>query len=125
MFALNPNVLYLQSTPMTEPLLLALTTLAVALLMAWCDSATVSARLREPTDSAVPTSVGLHVGWAFALACLTRYEAWPVTVERARRRRVGALARAVSRSRRCARDVGAIAVYPAVAVAGFASSAAS
>ena len=27
-FALNPNVLYLQATPMTEPLLLALTTLA-------------------------------------------------------------------------------------------------
>src|SRR5580692_8939359 len=32
-FALNPNVLYLQATPMTEPLLLALTTLAVALLI--------------------------------------------------------------------------------------------
>ena len=35
-FALNPNVLYLQSTPMTEPLLLATTTVAVAMLMAWC-----------------------------------------------------------------------------------------
>jgi hypothetical protein len=35
-FALNPNVLYLQSTPMTEPLLMGLTVLAVALLMAWC-----------------------------------------------------------------------------------------
>src|SRR6476659_7761525 len=35
-FALNPNVLYLQATPMTEPLLLALTTLAVAMLLAWC-----------------------------------------------------------------------------------------
>src|SRR6266542_2882307 len=34
-FAFNPNVLYLQSTPMTETLLLALTTLAVAMLMAW------------------------------------------------------------------------------------------
>src|SRR5919198_1204297 len=31
-FALNPNVLYLQSTPMTEPLLMALTTLGVAML---------------------------------------------------------------------------------------------
>src|SRR5947209_14365900 len=30
-FALNPNVLYLQSTPMTEPLLLGLTIAAVAL----------------------------------------------------------------------------------------------
>ena len=33
-FALNPNVLYLQATPMTEPLLLALTTVAVAMLIA-------------------------------------------------------------------------------------------
>src|SRR3954453_7467129 len=33
-FALNPNVLYLQSTPMTDPLLLASTTFAVAMLMA-------------------------------------------------------------------------------------------
>src|SRR6185369_8100296 len=32
-FAANPNVLYLQSTPMTEPLLLALTLLGVALLI--------------------------------------------------------------------------------------------
>ena len=32
-FAANPNVLYLQSTPMTEPLLLALTLLGVALLV--------------------------------------------------------------------------------------------
>ena len=35
-FAFNPNVLYLQATPMTEPLLLGLTTLAVAMLLAWC-----------------------------------------------------------------------------------------
>src|SRR5580765_3459136 len=32
-FAFNPNVLYLQSTPMTEPLLLATTTVAVAMVM--------------------------------------------------------------------------------------------
>src|SRR5579871_2554596 len=32
-FALNPNVLYLQSTPMTEPLLLATTTVAIAMVM--------------------------------------------------------------------------------------------
>src|SRR5262245_53265439 len=34
-FAANPNVLYLQSTPMTEPLLLALALLGVALLAEW------------------------------------------------------------------------------------------
>ena len=32
-FAANPSVLYLQATPMTEPLLLGLTTFAVALLI--------------------------------------------------------------------------------------------
>jgi len=58
-FAINPNVLYLQATPMTEPLLIALMAAAVAMLMQ-------------------PCAPGL-VGAAFALACLTRYEAWPVT----------------------------------------------
>ena len=56
-FALNPNVVYLQATPMTEPLLLGLTTLGVALLLAENRAA----------------------GIVLALACLTRYEAWPVT----------------------------------------------
>ena len=35
LFALNPNVLYLQSTPMTEPLLFALSTLVVLHLAQW------------------------------------------------------------------------------------------
>ena len=34
---LNPNVLYLQSTPMTEPLLFGLTLLAVAATAQWLD----------------------------------------------------------------------------------------
>jgi hypothetical protein len=77
-FALNPNVLYLQATPMTEPLLLGLTVLAVALLVAWCGLSDPSWRpaLAGPS-SARPSSSA--VGIAFALACLTRYEAWPVT----------------------------------------------
>ena len=45
-FALNPNVLYLQSTPMTEPLLIALSVLGVALLVAWVDG--VGSTGREP-----------------------------------------------------------------------------
>src|SRR5205823_14961099 len=61
-FGLNPNVLYLQSAPMTEPLLMALMILAVAMLMQWCQGGT-----RRPN----PRSVGI----VFALACLTRYEA--------------------------------------------------
>ena len=32
---LNPDLLYLQATPMTEPLLLALTTMSVWMLVKW------------------------------------------------------------------------------------------
>jgi hypothetical protein len=107
-FALNPNVLYLQSTPMTEPLLLATTTVAVAMLMRWVEDA----RLK-------PCATGDRVGWMFALACLTRYEAWPVTA-------CALAAAAWARWRRdrpltaAWRDVGAIALYPAIAIIGFA-----
>jgi hypothetical protein len=58
----NPNVLYLQSTPMTEPLLFGTSLLAVALVADWL-------------DDAVGTQAA---GLAIAAACLTRYEAWPV-----------------------------------------------
>ena len=63
MFALNPNVLYLQATPMTEPLLLGLTTVAVALLMAWCGhdlTACVTAGQRSPSGV---ESVGSASRW--------------------------------------------------------------
>ncbi|PYR21434.1 MAG: hypothetical protein DMF98_22135, partial [Acidobacteria bacterium] len=97
-FALNPNVLYLQSTPMTEPLLMALTTMGVAMLIEWCLTTPGGAELAPPTDnsaghrdhpvagaddpvagraSSAPT--GEAIGWIFALACMTRYEAWPIT----------------------------------------------
>jgi hypothetical protein len=102
-FVLNPNVLYLQSTPMTEPLLMALTTAAVWLLIEWC---------RHPSRSAT------WPGVALILACLTRYEAWPVAA--------GALAAAAwARWRQgdtggtVLRRVAAIAAYPAVAIAVF------
>ena len=72
-FAFNPNVLYLQATPMTEPLLLALTTVAVAMLMEWTNADGGS------RTTAGPKAGTTTVGVAFALACLTRYEAWPVT----------------------------------------------
>ena len=143
-FALNPNVLYLQSTPMTEPLLLATTTLAVAMLMASLrrlpgqhtahpQAVEVSAPVDSPhilsqsfEQRAAPISWFDHlttsdrgVGIVFALACLTRYEAWPVTV--------AALAAAAwARWRRgqpvpaVARGIAGIAVYPALTVAAFA-----
>jgi len=149
-FALNPNVLYLQSTPMTEPLLLATTTVAVAMLIAWSradrgaseDTSSVTAEhadaTRAPGSDGRPTLMegepfrragsallkasrsNSHgeIGCAFALACLTRYEAWPVTISAlgaavwARWRRGVPLGAAV-------RDVSAIAVYPAVAILTF------
>jgi hypothetical protein len=62
MFALDPDVLYLQSTPMTEPLLFGLALLAVSLVYDWVeDGARTSPRA---------------AGWALVAACLTRYEAW-------------------------------------------------
>ncbi len=63
-FAANPNVLYLQSTPMTEPLLFALSSLVVLHLAQWALS---------DADS-VPRAAG----WTIVAACLTRYEAWPI-----------------------------------------------
>src|SRR5262249_48458129 len=62
LFALDPDVLYLQSTPMTEPLLFGLTLLAVSLAYDWIAGGAKG----EPKAA----------GWCLALACLTRYEAW-------------------------------------------------
>jgi hypothetical protein len=64
LFASNPNVLYLQSTPMTEPLLFALSALAVLHLTEWAMSDVARARAAA--------------GWTIVAACLTRYEAWPI-----------------------------------------------
>jgi len=128
-FAFNPNVLYLQSTPMTEPLLLALTTLATAMLMRWVDAARLTPRATSDTTVA-PGAVdvarhsdaargfGIAVGWAFALACLTRYEAWPVTASA-----LAAAAWARWRQGRSATalvgEIGGLALYPAAAIVGF------
>jgi hypothetical protein len=111
-FAANPNVLYLQSTPMTEPLLLALTLLGVAMLI----EATMNGAIVAPALRATPTNA--LIGWILALACLTRYEAWPVTATAlafavwAYWRRGDALDTAVRR-------VGRIALYPTVALIAF------
>ena len=128
-FALNPNVLYLQATPMTEPLLIALTVGSIALLMAYCDEVAEHRGLEVATTShggrqfnragarpAAPSST--LVGWTFALACLTRYEAWPVTI--------GGLTTAVWVLWRrgvavpqSVRAIVAVAIYPLVAIIGF------
>lgn len=64
LYGLNANILYLQSTPMTEPMLFGLTTLQVLLFTRWV----LGGRLYLPTSAA----------WVTVLACLTRYEAWPI-----------------------------------------------
>jgi hypothetical protein len=66
LYATNPDILYLQATPMTEPLLFGLTTLQVWLLTRWVMDGSID---RRPA----------RVGWIIVLACLTRYEAWPIT----------------------------------------------
>jgi len=108
-FALNPNVLYLQSTPMTEPLLMALACLSMATVMAYLTDASHS---RELLDSASRDGIRL-CGTLFALACLTRYEAWPVTV-------VGLVLAATTDTRRQSRrNLIRVALYPLTAILGF------
>jgi hypothetical protein len=102
-FVLNPNVLYLQATPMTEPLLIGLVTLAVALLIDWVKDA------RQPAGV---------VGVVFALACMTRYEAWPITVAAL----VAAAWALVRRGRdwpTAIRRMTPVGIYPLVAVLSF------
>ncbi|WP_169789205.1 glycosyltransferase family 39 protein [Nonomuraea candida] len=66
LFALNPNVLYLQSTPMTELLLFACVAAAVYHLHVWC-------RTARHTQLAIASAAAL-------LATLTRYEGWVLAV---------------------------------------------
>ena len=54
LFALNPNVLYLQSTPMTEPLLFALTSLVVLQLVEWAIVRDAACRRRRPAGRSSP-----------------------------------------------------------------------
>jgi len=137
-FVLNPNLLYLQSTPMTEPLMLGLTLAAVAMLVEWCvddrradppayareddhtsygERQSAQARRRQVRPNRGDDSRVRRIGIVFALACLTRYDAWPVTVialagavltRRASRSFAGAVAQVMP-----------IALYPMATIAGF------
>ena len=79
---LNPDVLYLQSTPMSEPLLFGTTFLAIALIAQW--TVTVVARPPAPSDDRLGLGETGAVrattapGWTCVAAVLTRYEAWPI-----------------------------------------------
>lgn len=71
---IDPNVLYLQSTPMTEPLLMALVLMAIAAAYDWIDL-----ERREPLARKAIDRARARTGWLLVAACLTRYEAWAVT----------------------------------------------
>ena len=99
LFALNPDVLYLQSTPMTEPLLFGLVLLSISLVYDWVEVTTKAGSPADERDAVrARAKAGLpaearsakvearganraraKAGWCLVLACLTRYEAWLVT----------------------------------------------
>jgi hypothetical protein len=82
---LNPDILYLQSTPMTEPLLFGTTFLAVSLIGGWTTRLTpasggptsLAASATSFVATAAPASTRA-AGWACIAAVLTRYEAFPI-----------------------------------------------
>ncbi len=102
--ALNPDLVYLQATPMTEPLLIALMLLSVW----WCIQAFSDGSSRHLRRA------GLAVAGAF----LTRYEAWPFT---AALLGLGWLAmiRMGVPWREALRRAARVSVYPLVAFGGF------
>ena len=118
MFALNPNVLYLQATPMTEPLLMALLVTSIALLIAIANRLSRSNRSRwlrqQRTSSPIHRSVRAHRQAAGVCARVPHaIRSLAGHRRRAGRRRAGyAGARGVP-ARRGVRAIGAIAVYPA------------
>lgn len=124
MFALDPDVLYLQSTPMTEPLLFGLVLLSISLAYDWLEELSpVKAGLpadlsAEARSAKVEAQARAKTGWCLVLACLTRYEAWLVTA--------AVLVLSVVALWRLGRSVPAalkatahLAIYPVVAIVGF------
>jgi hypothetical protein len=100
----NPNVLYLQSTPMTEPLLIGLSLAALVAVCEWSSSPHPSTRRRA--------------GWLLAALVLTRYEGWFVAAGLAA---IGGTdtRRGFLTPRWRIREAGRLAVYPALAIGAF------
>jgi hypothetical protein len=112
MFALEPDVLYLQSTPMTEPLLFGLVFLSISLVYDW-----VEVEVEGPLGK-TGARTRAKAGWCLILACLTRYEAWLVTA--------AVLVLAAVALWRSGLSVSAafkatanLAIYPVLAIVGF------
>jgi len=104
LFAFDPDILYLQSTPMTEPLLFGLTLLSVSLVMDWVSRG----GLDEPKAA----------GWTLVAACLTRYEAWFVTAALVVLSFVALVRRGMA-PRAALRNTANLVAYPALAVVAF------
>lgn len=100
----NPDVLYLQSTPMTEPLLFGTTLLAAEMTRRWI-SRDAGGSLSGP-------------GFAMVAACMTRYEAWPITAALILLAGAGLLRRGVP-PMRAAQSCGRLALYPLASIALF------
>jgi hypothetical protein len=119
---INPNVLYLQSTPMTEPMLFGTAMLAIATTAAWMDR-DVNATAPPPRDALRRTrrslgEGGRTPGLALAAACMTRYEAWPICAAIALLSFVVLLRRGVPLPQAIARITSLVA-YPAIAIVLF------
>lgn len=115
--AFNPDILYLQSTPMTEALLIGLLVIAIAFTFEWLQESASTSPADTPARNPAHAA-SRRAGLAIAAACLTRYEAWPVTLA------LLALAFIVLSKRGLAPGdvmgrVGRLAVYPAAAAAAF------
>ncbi|HEV3214158.1 MAG TPA: hypothetical protein VGZ27_00460 [Vicinamibacterales bacterium] len=104
LFALDPDILYLQSTPMTEPMLFGLTLLGVSLVYDWVE------RGGEGEPAAA--------GWVLIAACLTRYEAWLVTAMLVVLTPAALVAGGL-RMAEALRRTAQLAVYPALAIVVF------
>jgi hypothetical protein len=71
-YALNPNLMYLQSTAMTEPLFLALFIWAIVHFREFVQAAS----LQEPGKHGLASGSLVRCGICVAAACLTRYDGW-------------------------------------------------
>ena len=98
---LNPNLLYLQATPMTEPLLIAVTALVILWLFEWVTAG----------DARLPPRLAV----ALFAATWTRYEAWPV-IAAAAGAALFALWRQGTPLPALARRAAGLALWPLVAV---------
>jgi hypothetical protein len=120
MFALDPDVLYLQSTPMTEPLLFALVLLSINLVYDWVEIVASAPRapLAQDFRAAGADRARAKAGWCLVLSCLTRYEAWPVTAAVLMLTAL-ALRRSGLSSLAAVKSTADLAIYPILAIVTF------